>query len=335
MPRLSVVVPVYNTEPYISRCLDSIIHQTFTDFELILVDDGSTDHCSIICDDYCRADRRVKVIHKSNEGVSSARNAGFEIASGDYLTVVDSDDWLEAEMYQTMFGYINDYGVDVVMCDCIKDYPDRSAVYTHDIRGGLYTYEQLKEEYYPHLLMAEDVNYPATISNYLIIWKRSITKDNGIKYLEGVKNSEDLLFGAQILSLARSFYYIKGNLLYHYCIRGNSSSQAFASDKWHGYIELHRKANEFFCDKSIPNIDHQINLMLLFFVYNCLGDLRKRKGAISERVEEAKSIINHDAVKRMFKTLKIYRLPISAKLKALTYLYKTKIGLQLVFRMKP
>ena len=91
-PLLSVIVPVYNVEKYLSRCIDSILSQTFTDFELILVDDGSPDNCGSICDEYAKKDKRIIVIHQQNRGVSSARNKGLDIARGEYVTFVDSDD---------------------------------------------------------------------------------------------------------------------------------------------------------------------------------------------------------------------------------------------------
>lgn len=332
MPRLSIVVPVYNTEPYLSRCLDSIVGQSFTDFELILVDDGSTDKSPLICDSYSQGDTRVKVIHKKNEGVSVARNTGMKIAQGEYLTVVDSDDWLEKNMYQLMFQYVDEFNTDVVMCDCIKDYSDKSEAYTHDIRSGFYSFEQLKKEYYPHLLMMENVEYPATISNWLIVWKRSITNDNGINYLEGVKNSEDLLFGAQIMSLAKSFYYLKGISPYHYCIRNGSSSRSNVSEKWQDYVRLHELARSFFSGKQITDIEHQIDLMLLFFVYNYLGDLRITDNTAEYKIEKAKTVLDCENVKQMFKAIRINKLPISRKLKILTFLYKNQIGLSMLFR---
>lgn len=94
--KISVIVPVYNVEKYLSRCIDSIISQTFSDFELILVDDGSTDSSGKICDEYGKKDGRVKVIHKKNGGQSSARNAGIENSTGEYISFVDSDDWISS-----------------------------------------------------------------------------------------------------------------------------------------------------------------------------------------------------------------------------------------------
>lgn len=102
MPTISVIVPVYNVEPYLRQCVDSILGQTFRDFELILVDDGSPDGCPAICDEYAKMDSRVKVIHKENGGLSSARNAGLDVAKGKYIAFVDSDDWIHPEMSETM-----------------------------------------------------------------------------------------------------------------------------------------------------------------------------------------------------------------------------------------
>lgn len=101
-PMLSIIVPIYNVEKYLNKCVDSILRQTFTDFELILVDDGSPDKCGEICDFYEKKDRRVKVIHKKNGGLSSARNAGIDIAKGEYIGFVDSDDYIEPFMYERL-----------------------------------------------------------------------------------------------------------------------------------------------------------------------------------------------------------------------------------------
>ena len=94
MPIISIIVPVYNTEAYLRRCLESILTQTFTDFECILIDDGSLDNCPMICDEYATKDNRIIVIHQKNSGVSIARNIGLNVAKGEWINFVDSDDWL-------------------------------------------------------------------------------------------------------------------------------------------------------------------------------------------------------------------------------------------------
>ena len=99
VPKVSIIVPVYKVEKYLRKCIDSIINQTLKDIEIILVDDGSPDNCGKICDEYAAKDTRIKVIHKENGGLSSARNAGMEVAEGEYIGFVDSDDWIESDMY--------------------------------------------------------------------------------------------------------------------------------------------------------------------------------------------------------------------------------------------
>lgn len=115
-PVISVVVPVYKVEPYLSRCVDSILGQTFPDLEVILVDDGSPDNCGAICDAYAQKDGRVRVIHKQNGGLSSARNAGIEQARGEYLAFADSDDWLDADMYEILYRELLRHGAQIAEC---------------------------------------------------------------------------------------------------------------------------------------------------------------------------------------------------------------------------
>ena len=116
-PRLSIIVPVYNVEHYLRKSVDSILKQTFADFELILVDDGSPDNSGKICDEYAKKDLRIKVIHKKNGGLSDARNNGIEVAKGEIIGFVDSDDEIDATMYQEMIKYLDEYQLDIVCAD--------------------------------------------------------------------------------------------------------------------------------------------------------------------------------------------------------------------------
>jgi glycosyltransferase involved in cell wall biosynthesis len=117
-PKVSIIVPVYNVEKYIHRCIDSILKQTFTEFECILVDDCSPDNSPKICDDYAKQDARVKVIHKpQNEGLPFARRTGFNNSSGDYIQFVDSDDWIEPDMTEKLYTAAAYSNADIVVCD--------------------------------------------------------------------------------------------------------------------------------------------------------------------------------------------------------------------------
>ncbi len=116
-PLLSIIVPVYKVENYLQKCIDSILAQTFTDFELILVEDGSPDGCPALCDAAAAKDARIRVLHQKNGGLSAARNAGLDVARGEWIGFVDSDDYIAPEMYETLYKAVQSTGADLALCD--------------------------------------------------------------------------------------------------------------------------------------------------------------------------------------------------------------------------
>ena len=119
---ISVIVPVYNVAAYLDRCVKSIVNQTYADLEIILVDDGSPDQCGTMCDNWAMKDKRIKVVHKENGGLSDARNAGIEVASGDYIGFVDSDDWIEPDMYQDLLEAVEREGAELAVTGINRTY---------------------------------------------------------------------------------------------------------------------------------------------------------------------------------------------------------------------
>ena len=122
---ISVIVPVYNVEPYLRKCLDSIVNQTYSDLEILVIDDGSTDGCGKICDEYVERDERVKVFHTENRGLSCARNLGLDEAKGEWIGFVDSDDWIEPDMYEALLKRAEETGADVVECGVYLEYQNK------------------------------------------------------------------------------------------------------------------------------------------------------------------------------------------------------------------
>ena len=152
MPKLSVIVPVYNTEKYLRECIDSILAQTFKDFELILVDDGSTDGSGAICDEYAKMDERIRVIHQENGGITVARKSGVQVAKGEYVTFVDSDDWIDREMYTTMLSCVQDESLDVMICGMLMEKPQGSVPRKRILSAGMYDKQRMLTEIYPIML---------------------------------------------------------------------------------------------------------------------------------------------------------------------------------------
>lgn len=143
MPKLSVIVPVYNVEDYLPACIDSILGQTLEDLELILIDDGSPDGCGAICDAYARRDTRVRVIHQSNQGVSAARNAGLRMAEGEYIGFVDPDDWVSADAFELLCRAAADSESDLAICGftfCAEDGTEESV---QAVPSGVFSREEL------------------------------------------------------------------------------------------------------------------------------------------------------------------------------------------------
>lgn len=157
LPLFSVIVPIYGVEKYLPQCINSILTQTFQDFELILVDDGSNDSCPKICDDFAKKDSRIQVIHKENGGLVSARQAGVEIAKGEYIACIDGDDWISSDYLSLFAEAIKDTGADVLCSGAVwwKNENDNKTV-IFPLESGLYEKERIKKEVFPWLI--EDKN---------------------------------------------------------------------------------------------------------------------------------------------------------------------------------
>lgn len=329
---ISVIIPVYQARPYLEKCVNSVINQSYVNLEILLLDDGSTDGSAEICDQLAKQDCRIKVIHKKNTGVADTRNLGISLAKGDYISFVDSDDYIDICMYQNMMEIAEEYGCDVVMCDCLKEFDDHSTEYTHNIRSGYYTRKDLKSEYFNHLLIMENLEYPATISNWLLLFRKKLSTGKELpSYLSGVRYSEDLLFGAELLYAAGSFYYMKEHYYYHYVMNPLSATHKFVPDKWKDYLMLYERAKFVFEKEN--DFKKQLDMLLLFFVYNSVGDILWSDGnEVRFKITEAKRILCSPEVREAFKRIKISKLPVSWKLKIQTYMYKYKLGLRLLCR---
>lgn len=209
-PKISIIVPVYKVEPYIHKCIDSILNQTFKDFELILVDDGSPDNCGNICDEYAEKDKRVVVIHKKNGGLSSARNAGLDIARGEYIGFVDSDDYIESDMYELLYNICVENMCEIASCSSIIYFPDRTVVngghglIIHDKFNAMKT--MLEGELYDEVVWVK-------------LFKKSVIGD--IRFPLG-RIYEDTAFTYKLIDRAQRIC-TKGEAKYNYIKRENST----------------------------------------------------------------------------------------------------------------
>lgn len=145
MPLISVIVPVYKVEKFLDRCIRSILNQTFRDFELIIVDDGSPDKCPAMCDEWKTRDERIVVVHQQNQGLSAARNSGIKIARGTYLTFVDSDDWISDDMLEILFNLIEKYNTDISICNFLKTDSEDNTLHNNEPKETVFNRDEFMD----------------------------------------------------------------------------------------------------------------------------------------------------------------------------------------------
>lgn len=261
MPKISVIVPVYNVERFLPNCIESLMAQTIRDIEFILVDDGSPDHCGEICDRYALMDSRIRVIHQPNRGVSAARNAGLDAAEGEYIGFVDPDDWIAPEMYEAMIDAMEKHNADLVACG--YDYYDEEC---NIDKNRLYKTRPdeilTREELYRHLS-----DMPPTIRHGVCskAFRFRTLKNLNLRFDEKLHSSEDLDFLMRYLEQVEKTVFVH-KPFYKNTVRSGSAT--------HGGLNVHslrdsfRVHNKMYCD-TILNFPHLKNYAIAFLMDVC------------------------------------------------------------------
>ena len=214
--KISIIVPVYNMEKYLERCVDSILAQTYTNIEVILVDDGSKDSSPKICDSYAEQDSRVKVVHKINGGLSSARNAGLDVASGGYIGFVDSDDYISAEMYELLAKRLDESDCEIA-----------NVMYVRADEEGNTTPSKVPHNTDKEISALQFTRELMLHTGDVSVWSKLFRAEifNGVRFPEG-KLNEDLLFMLDVFCKVNKVAYV-AHVGYYYFIRGGSISSGY------------------------------------------------------------------------------------------------------------
>jgi glycosyltransferase involved in cell wall biosynthesis len=212
---LSVIIPIYNVEECLPKCIESVVNQTYKTIEIILVNDGSTDNCGQICDSYAKEDIRIKVVHKENGGLSSARNAGLNVANGRYIAFLDSDDWIDSEMYETLIALIEKHNADIAACGFKDIYPGETVFHSNTGEVTLYGRESAI-----NALVAERNSVRFEVWNK--VFKNEIIGDVRFK---NKQIFEDVYFDRRVLMRTNCVVYIDRPMLNYLRVReGNTNS---------------------------------------------------------------------------------------------------------------
>ncbi len=233
MAKVSFIIPIYGVENYLHRCVDSVLAQTFPDFELILVDDQSPDGCPAICDAYAAQDSRVKVIHKQNGGVSRARNTGIDHATGEWAYIIDSDDWLEPDALESMYTAAMETGADCVMSDVLVHYPKTekrgrlfSRPFTTDDAATIGKIQKfiLCHKYSPYYTDISLIGFAAPWSKLV---RMSLLKEHQVYFDPYVRGRfDDGLWSLHMLDHAKKVCYLD-KVTYHYRMLESSITHSF------------------------------------------------------------------------------------------------------------
>ncbi len=262
--KISVIIPVYNVEKYLAQCLESIAEQSYENLEIIIVNDGSTDGSGGICEKFAAMDPRINLIHQINGGVSVARNTGINHATGDYITFVDSDDWLEKEMYSTMMLQSETFpDLDMMMCDTVLICEKHEKKTSELIREGYYSKGDIISNLYPTLMVKEDFGKIPIISACCSLFKRDILMKNKIRFDSSLKYSEDYLFMAEILININSFFYVKGHFSFNYRQHPESRSKLLQKDWWPSLVNLNNKLKVLLEKSTNYDFTRQLKLQLI------------------------------------------------------------------------
>lgn len=287
--KLSIIVPVYKVEKYLRKCIDSILEQSFENFELLLIDDGSPDNCPMICDEYAQKDSRIKVIHQENSGVSRARNRGLEMAAGQWIGFVDSDDYIEKTAYEQLIENAEMHNCDVAIMDFA--YVDESGL---TIQGKERTYgKMLLLDQKKIVEMQFDIPLSIRLVMFNKIFKREIL--DGLFFDESIKCAEDTLLLSQCVERINKAVFIRQPLYYNVQREGSAM---------HGGLKIIDIAKSLDIHKQIALHTRELfpelyDSAFYYYIDSCVWKMRAYGKVNSEWSKEI--IMNH---KRIYKSMK-------------------------------
>ncbi|MCM3253617.1 glycosyltransferase family 2 protein [Priestia aryabhattai] len=303
MCRVSIIVPVYNVEKYVGKCLHSLVNQTLKDIEIIIVNDGSTDNSQVIIDDYVKNyGNKLVSLNKKNGGLSDARNFGLKHAKGEYVGFIDSDDWVELNMYEKLYNHCQETNADIIISDFIFE-PDNSIIHAN-LKNGV----EINLKSNPELLLIEP-----SVCNKL--FKRSLFYENNIEFPYGLFH-EDRLAISKLYYHAEKIYYVK-EAFYHYLKhRENSITTSVNMKKYNDIIILLNEVDQFFIEKDIsPYIRQSLDTLFLnLYIAFCtraiseIPDKKKRNVFLDDFGKFIESKVNQPLGVDKYKEKKILKI---------------------------
>jgi len=332
---ISIVVPVYKIEEtYLYECLNSLKNQTLKEIEIILIDDGSPDNCGKICDNYAQVDNRFKVIHKSNQGVSAARNDGISLACGKWLTFVDADDWVELNMCKSIYEKAIQLDVDVQYFGGYHNFNDLITIETRPFHQDMEFKNENDREDLQLMVLGRDYKLFTSCKNGSIfcntvckLIKTSILIENNLRFDLDLTHGEDGSFNLHLIENCNHFAYLD-QCFYHYRMRSESANHLYRYDAMERVVDFVNVVEAFKCEYSKSEIFEE-GLMcrcydLIFEnIYPCYLHA-ENKNSILNKLILFQRTMSRDPFKEAINTVKLRNFPIKLRIK--TFLLKINAG---------
>ena len=328
--KVSIIVPVYKVEQYLERCIRSILNQTHKNLEIILVDDGSPDNCPQMCDEYASQHANVKVIHKENGGLSSARLAGFDVAQGEYILFVDSDDYIDEQMVEKLVSATERQNCDLAMCGY-------NTVCEGVVEANKLPYQQTSIVEREHIISdyilpligrdQQGLHIPGFVC--VRLYKKSLIERTFFAS-EREYFLEDHVFNLYYADSIQSIA-IVNEPLYYYCVNRQSLSNRYRKGKFQMYTNLYHFFVSYIQERKLENVEERLNNFLLSAFFASI-DNAVQAGDYTDYKKELDFIINDAAIKSMMK--KIDNKNLSLMQKIIIYLFKMRMYSSLYYLRK-
>lgn len=317
-PKVSIVVPVYNVEKYLKRCVQSLLSQTLKEIEVILVDDGSPDKCPEICEEYVQKDSRVRVIHKKNAGLGMACNSGLEVAIGEYVAFCDSDDWVDNTMYEALYNAAKENNAQMVFSG-IRTVDERGTGKLMSVADRYKVYNE--SEKIEELALDMIASPPQTkqerripMSAKIVLYERKMLIENNIRFeSERRMISEDLLFNLDCLSKSKVVVEIP-KVFYNYYVNSASLTGVVRKDRCEKYLILYNEILSRYDIKN-PRFKTRVNRMLIGYVRDEIVRISlNKKLSIKEKREVILKIAKFPIWREIYDTYPVNQMPMHHRL---------------------
>ena len=297
---VSIIIPVYNVEKYLDRCIQSVFQQSYKKLEIILIDDGSPDSCPRLCDIYGKNDKRVKVLHKKNEGLGLARNSGLALATGKYVLFIDSDDYLSEKMVEKLVYQAELMNADIVYCGYFYETSNHKWIEVRDFeKEQTFKGNDIDAVSLAFITNQNKLKVRLQRTVWHALYSKALIDDEDIRFpSERQIPSEDLIFQSRISKFANIISFIP-DCLYYYCLNNNSITMNFKKDR---YLKLVNEKNELLRIYSNKGVDRYINnlyfVSIKSYFYNLIEQkillfLKKNKIIKEVVIDMHRDCINH------------------------------------------